>query len=99
MTGMGRETGLAKDQGQETPRMPGMLNPGGFGVMTEIQEMQSPWWGGETSGHNGLPCDCRRRYREDAKSGRNNTVVVQNTLRTIKMDLGANDSNLPGPIV
>ena len=47
MTGMRRETGLAKDQGQETPRMPGMLNPGGFGVMTEIQEMQSPWWGGK----------------------------------------------------
>ena len=22
-----------------------MLNPGDFGVMTEIQEMQSPWWG------------------------------------------------------
>ena len=62
MRGMGRDAKLVKDQGQETPGMPGMLVPSDFGVMTECLEVRSPWWG-KPSGHNGLPCDCRHRYR------------------------------------
>ena len=70
MTGMGRETGLAKDQGQARPGMPGTLNPGGFGAMTAIldvpaQRRRKP------RGHNGLTGDCRHRDPQDGKSSRN----------------------------
>ena len=72
MTGMGRETGLAKDQGQARPGMPGTLNPGGFGAMTAIldvpaQRRRKP------RGHNELTGDCRHRDPQDSKSSRNMT--------------------------
>ena len=53
MTGMVRETGLAKDQGQERPRMPGMLNAGDFGAKTAILDVRSRWRG-KPSTLNGL---------------------------------------------
>ena len=70
MTGMGRETGLARDQGQERPGMPGKLNSGGFGAMTAILDVRSRWRG-KPGTLNGLTGDCRHRYRQDGKSGRN----------------------------
>ena len=56
MTGTGRETGLAKDQGQARPGTSGMFNPGGFGAMTAILEVRSRWRG-KASRHNGLTGD------------------------------------------
>ena len=75
MTGMGRETGLAKDQRQERPRMPGTLNPGGFGAMTAILDVRSHWRC-ETSRDNRLTEAYRHRYRGHGKSGRNSAFSV-----------------------
>ena len=70
MTGMGRETGLARDQGQERPGMPGTLNPGGFGAKTAILDVRSGWRR-KPGTLNGLTRDCRHRYRQEGKSSRN----------------------------
>ena len=68
MTGTGRETGLAKDQGQARPGTSGMLNPGGFGAKTAILDVRSRWRG-KPSTLNGFTGDCRHGYRQDGKSG------------------------------
>ena len=70
MTGMGRETGLAKDQEQARPRMPGMLNSGDVGAMTAILDVRSRRWR-KPSTRKELTGDCRHRYRQDGRSGRN----------------------------
>ena len=85
MTGMGRETGLARDQGQERPRMPGMLNPGGFGAMTAILDVRSRWRR-KPGTLNGLTGDCRHRYRQDGKSGRYVYAVLPGNALSVVMD-------------
>ena len=73
MTGMGREAGLVKEQGQAGPGTSGMLNPGGFGAITAILDVRSTWRG-KPNRHNGLTGDCRHRHGQDGKSGRNNDL-------------------------
>ena len=67
MTGMGRETGLARDQGQERPGMPGTLNSGGFGAMTAILDVPVAMAGETKARLNGLTGDCRHRDPQDGK--------------------------------
>ena len=70
MTGMGREAELVKDLGQAGSETSGVLNPGAFGAMTAILDVPSQRRR-KPSGHNGFTGDCRHRYRQDGKSGRN----------------------------
>ena len=99
MTGMGRETGLAKDQGQERPGMPGTLNPGGFGAMTAIldvaaQRRRKP------RGHNGLTGDCRHRDPQDGKSGRNMYLGRRTTVSgTSHVDFGGVPVTVWSPLI
>ena len=71
---MGREAGLARDQGQERPGLPGKLNPSGFGAMTAIPDVRSGWRR-KPGTLNGLTRDCRHRYQQEGKSSRNMFAV------------------------
>ena len=81
MTGMSRELGIGEDQDQARTRGAWMLKPDAFGAMTAIldvpaQRRRKP------SGHNGFTGDCRHRYRQHSKSGRNKINVAFNRLLT-----------------
>ena len=75
MMGMGRELGISVDQRQAGTGRSLKLKPGAFGAMTAIlavplQRRRKP------SGHNGLMGDCRHRYWQDGKSGRNSALEI-----------------------
>ena len=91
MTGMGREAELVKDHGQSGPETSGVLNPGAFGAMTAIldvpaQRRRKP------CGHNGLTGDCRHRYLQDGKSGRNIVLYAWSfSTRTLACSVGTQE--------
>ena len=70
MTRVGREAELIKEQRQARPWRSGILVPGDFGALTAILDVPSQFRR-KPSSHNGLTGDCRHRYRQHGKSGRN----------------------------
>ena len=71
MTATRRELGIDEDQGQAGTRGVWMLKPDAFRAMTAILDVPEQRRR-KSSGHNGLTGDCRRRYLQGGKSGRNN---------------------------